>query len=163
MAMSCAGGLAVEIRLARRPRAPWQPFAWHYGSMSKKDRLAWYAAAERLRELGIHANAAAPYIYSWAEAVLARHRETLWRLARLLFHRGRLTAPELDRALARVAADPMPRAKLFELAHILATSPEFIWPVRRAGERPADQAGSGKRAPTVGDSVGYAAWSAPER
>jgi hypothetical protein len=162
MAMSCAGGLAVEIRLARRPRAPWQPFAQHYFSMSPRDRRVWYREAERLREANVHAGAVGHFIYAWCEWVLERHRETLWHVARLLFHHSRLTAPELNRALAPVAADPVPRAKLFELAHLLVTSPEFLWPVP-AGGRPADQAGSGKRAPSVGDSVGDAAWSAPER
>jgi len=163
MGWNAAGGLAVELRLARRPRAPWRAFAQHYGSMSKRDRLGWYAGAERLRELGIHASAAGPHIYAWAEEVLARHAPTLWRLAAALFRRGKLSGCELDRLLAPVAADPEPRAKLFELAHLLATDPQFLWPASRAGERSADQAGSGKRAPSVGDTVGDAAWSAPER
>jgi hypothetical protein len=142
MAWSAGGELGVQLRMAARPRAPWQPFAWHYAAMSRGDRRAWYDAAERLRGLGIHANAAAPHICNWAEGVLARHRETLWRLARLLFHHGRLTGVELDRLLAPVATDPEPRAKLFELAHLLATSPEFVWPVPRAGERPSGAGGA---------------------
>jgi hypothetical protein len=68
--------------------------------------------------------------YDWTEATLDRHRETLWRLAVLLYRRGRLTAPELDRALAPVAADSQPRARLLDLAHLLVTSPEFLWPGR---------------------------------
>jgi len=130
MAMSCAGGLAVELRLARRPRAPWGRFGRHYADMSPRDRRAWYAGAERLREANVHASAAGPYIYAWVEEVLTRHTFTLSRLARLLFHRGRLSGPELDRALAPVAADSQPRARLLDLAHLLVTSPEFLWPGR---------------------------------
>jgi hypothetical protein len=63
MALSCAGGLAVELRQARRPQAPWRPFAWHYSAMSRRDQRAWYDAAERLRGLNIHASAAGPYMY----------------------------------------------------------------------------------------------------
>jgi hypothetical protein len=163
MAMSCAGALAVELRQSRRPRAPWGRFGRHYADMSPRDRRAWYAGAERLREANVHASACGYLIFAWVEETLQRHSPTLSRLAVALYRHGRLTGVELARLLARVAADPLPRAKLFELAHLLATDPEFIWPVRRAGERPADQAGSGKRAPTVGDVVGDAAWSAPER
>jgi hypothetical protein len=102
-------------------------------------------------------------IHDWTEATLDRHRETLWRLAVLLYRRGRLTAPELDRALAPAAADPEPRAKLLHLAHTLLADPAFVWPVPAAGERTADHAGAGKRAPRVGDIVEDTARSAPER
>jgi hypothetical protein len=57
MAWSAAGALAVELRMATRPHAPWRPFARHYGSMSPRDRRAWYAGADRLREANVHASA----------------------------------------------------------------------------------------------------------
>jgi hypothetical protein len=142
MALSCAGGLAVELRQARRPQAPWRPFAWHYGSMSPRDRRAWYAGAERLRGLNIHASAVGHLIYDWTEATLARHRETLWRVAVLLYRRGRLTGAELDRALAPVAADPVPRAELLDLTYTLIADPAFAWPVPAAGERPSGAGGA---------------------
>jgi hypothetical protein len=132
MALSCAGGLAVELRQARRPQAPWRDYAWHYSAMSRRDQRAWYETAERLRGLGIHASAVGPYIYAWTEGVLGRHAPALWRLAVLLYRRGRLTGPELDRALAPVTADPEPRAELLDLAHRLIADPAFVWPVPSA-------------------------------
>jgi hypothetical protein len=132
MAWSAAGALAVELRMAARPQAPWQPFAAHYSAMSKRDRAAWYDAAERLRELSIHASAVGHLIYDWTEATLERHAPTLWRLALALYRRGRLTGPELDRLLAPVAADPEPRAELLDLAHRLIADPAFVWPVPSA-------------------------------
>jgi hypothetical protein len=142
MAWCFSGGAAVELREAARPGAAWRPFAWHYRGMSRGDRRGWYEAADRLRAAGVHAGQAAPLICQWTDETLARHAPTLWRLAALLRRRGRLTGPELDRALAPVAADPEPRARLLDLARRIMADPLLAWPAEAApSERRAERTG----------------------
>jgi len=45
MAMNCAGGLVVELRLAARPCAPWRDKEQHSCAISRRDRRGWYAGA----------------------------------------------------------------------------------------------------------------------
>jgi hypothetical protein len=129
MAFCAAGGAAVRLREATRPQAAWQPFAGHYGSMSRDDRRGWYAASDGLYALGLHGSALGPLVVDWVDATLLRHASTVATVAAALFRRGLMTGPEIDRLLHQVAADPEPTARMVELAQRIVTDPGLAWPV----------------------------------
>lgn len=129
MATYAAGGAAVRLREATRQQAAWQPFAGHYGMMSREDRRGWYAASERLYAMGLHGSAMGPLVVDWVDATLIRHASTVATVAAALFRRGLMTGPEIDRLLYLVAADPEPAARMMELAQRIVTNPGLAWPV----------------------------------
>jgi hypothetical protein len=129
MAFCAAGGAAVRLREDTRPQAAWQPFAGHYGSMSRDDRRGWYAASDGLYALGLHGSAIAPLVEAWTDETLARHALTVATVAAALFRRGLMTGPEIDRLLHQVAADPEPTARMVALAQRIVTDPGLTWPV----------------------------------
>ena len=129
MAFCAGGGAAVRLREATRPQAAWQPFAAHYGMMSRDDRRGWYASSDRLYAMGLHGSAMGPLVVDWVDATLLRHASTVATVAAALFRRGLMTGPEIDRLLHQVAADPEPTARMVELAQHVASNPGLAWPV----------------------------------
>ena len=129
MAGYLAGGRAVALREATRPQAVWQPFAAHYGMMSRDDRRGWYAASDRLYAMGLHGSAIAPLVEAWTDETLARHASTVVTVSAALFRRGLMTGPEIDRLLHQVVADPDPTARMVVLAQRIVTDPGWNWPV----------------------------------
>jgi hypothetical protein len=129
MAGCAAGGAAVRLREAARPKASWQPFAAHYGSLSRDDRRGWYDAADRLYAIGLHGAAIGPLVLDWVDDALARHASSVATVAAALFRQGLMTGPEIDRLLHQVAADPVPMRRVVELAQHVASDPGLAWPV----------------------------------
>ena len=129
MAFYAGGGAAVRLREATRPQAAWQPFAGHYGMMSRGDWRGWYDASERLYAMGLHGSAMGPLVVDWVDATLLRHASTVATVAAALFRRGLMTGPEIDRLFHQVAADPEPTARMVELAQHVASNPGLAWPV----------------------------------
>lgn len=129
IATYAAGGAAVRLREATRPQAAWQPYAGHYGCMSRDDRRGFYGANDRLYAMGLHGSAIGPLVVDWVDATLVRHASTVATVAAALFRRGLMTGPEIDRLLDQVAADPEPMARMLDLAQRIVTDPGFAWPV----------------------------------
>jgi hypothetical protein len=129
MATYAAGGATVRLREAMRPQAAWQPYAGHYGCMSRDDRRGWYAASDRLYAMGLHGSAIGPLVEAWTDETLARHASTVATVAAALFRQGLMTGPEIDRLLHQVAADPEPTARMVELAQHVANNSRWAWPV----------------------------------
>lgn len=128
MGWALGGASAVELRANARPGAAWRPHAAHYARMSRGDRRIWYQASEKLRELGVNADQAAPALAAWVDETLTHHRATLARVAVLLLRQRRLTGPELDRLLAPVTAVPEPFMRLIILAGRIMADPAMAWP-----------------------------------
>jgi|GEM_PF-3426993 len=128
MAGYLAGGAAVRLREAARPKAAWQPFAAHYGQPSRGDWRAIHDAIDRLYALGRHGSPIAGLVEAWADETLARHAPSVARVAAALLRRGLLTGPEIDRLLAPLASDPEPMARMVALAQHVASDPGLAWP-----------------------------------
>lgn len=116
MAVAVAGERAVLDRAAARPCAAWHPHVPAYGRMSRRDAAMWRASRDELRALDAEPPETGGLVDAWTDWVVARHRDRLARLAVLLWRRGRLSGPEIDRLLAPVAADPEPTLRLLEVA-----------------------------------------------
>ena len=78
--------------------------------------------------MGVNAGDATPALADWVDATLAQHGATVARLAALLLRRKRLTGPELERLLAPVMADPMPRLRLLAFTARVMDDPALAWP-----------------------------------
>jgi hypothetical protein len=126
LAVAVAGERAVLHRAAARPGAAWQPHVPACGRMSRRDFGMWRASRDELRALDAEPPETGSLVDAWTDWVVARHRDRLARLAALLWRRGRLTGPEIDRLLAPVAADPEPTLRLLALAARLIEAKSIV-------------------------------------